>query len=51
GSAMVNGGLFYGADSPYGGYKASGVGRQNGLEGFEQHLQTKAVGFADDVDD
>jgi aldehyde dehydrogenase (NAD+) len=51
GSAMVNGGLFYGADSPYGGYKASGVGRQNGIEGFEQHLQTKAVGYVDDPDD
>lgn len=47
GSMMVNGGLFYGADSPYGGYKSSGMGRQNGREGFEQHLQTKAVGYAD----
>jgi aldehyde dehydrogenase (NAD+) len=51
GSLMVNGGLFYGSDSPYGGYKASGVGRMNGIEGFEQHLQTKAVGFTDGVDD
>ncbi|KLO28743.1 aldehyde dehydrogenase [Mycolicibacter heraklionensis] len=45
GSMMVNGGLFYGADSPYGGYKMSGNGRQNGLEGFEQYLETKAVGY------
>lgn len=45
GSISVNGGVFYGADSPYGGYKLSGQGRQNGLEGFEQHLETKAVGF------
>lgn len=45
GSMMVNGGLFYGADSPYGGYKASGNGRQNGIEGFEQYLETKAVGY------
>ena len=44
GSLMVNGGMFYGADSPYGGYKMSGLGRQNGLEGFEQYLETKAVG-------
>ncbi|KJV03556.1 MULTISPECIES: aldehyde dehydrogenase family protein [Nocardiaceae] len=45
GSMSVNGGVFYGADSPYGGYKVSGQGRQNGLEGFEQHLETKAIGF------
>jgi aldehyde dehydrogenase (NAD+) len=45
GSIGINGGLWYGADSPYGGYKSSGVGRQNGLEGFEQYLETKAVGW------
>ena len=45
GSVNVNGGLFYGADSPYGGYKSSGLGRQCGLEGFEQHLETKAIGY------
>jgi aldehyde dehydrogenase (NAD+) len=45
GTINVNGGLFYGADAPYGGYKASGVGRQNGIEGFEQHLETQVVGY------
>lgn len=45
GSVIVNGGMFYGADAPYGGYKASGVGRQNGTEGFEQYLETKTVGY------
>jgi aldehyde dehydrogenase (NAD+) len=45
GSFNVNGGLFYGADAPYGGYKISGIGRQNGIEGFEQHLETKTVGY------
>ena len=45
GSMNVNGGLFYGADAPYGGYKTSGLGRQNGLEGFEQHLETKTIGY------
>lgn len=35
--------LGYAADLPFGGYKSSGIGRQNGLEGFEQHLETKAV--------
>ena len=46
GSIGINGGVWYGADSPYGGYKASGIGRQNGLEGFEQYLETKAVAWA-----
>ncbi len=41
GTASVNGGVWYGADSPFGGFKASGVGRQNGIEGFEQYTQTK----------
>jgi aldehyde dehydrogenase (NAD+) len=45
GSIGINGGLWYGADSPYGGYKASGIGRQNGLEGFEQYVETKAVAW------
>ena len=45
GSIGVNGGLWYGADSPYGGYKASGIGRQSGLEGFEQNLETKAIAW------
>ncbi|WP_319453379.1 MULTISPECIES: aldehyde dehydrogenase family protein [unclassified Mycobacterium] len=45
GSVNVNNGLFYGADAPYGGYKTSGVGRQNGIEGFEQHLETKVIGY------
>jgi aldehyde dehydrogenase (NAD+) len=42
GTASVNGGSWYGADSPFGGYKASGIGRQNGVEGFEQYTETKA---------
>jgi aldehyde dehydrogenase (NAD+) len=43
GSFGVNGGMFYGADAPFGGYKNSGVGRQCGIEGFEQHLETKTI--------
>ena len=43
GTASVNGGVWYGADSPFGGYKASGIGRQNGLEGFEQYTETKTL--------
>lgn len=31
--------------SPYGGYKDSGLGRENGREGLEEYLQTKSVWF------
>jgi aldehyde dehydrogenase (NAD+) len=41
GTVSVNGGVWYGADAPFGGYKASGIGRQNGVEGFEQYTETK----------
>jgi aldehyde dehydrogenase (NAD+) len=43
GTVGVNGGIYYSAGSPFGGYKASGLGRQNGLEGFEQYLETKTI--------
>ncbi|MFE4963840.1 aldehyde dehydrogenase family protein [Streptomyces sp. NPDC056660] len=45
GTMNVNGGLFYGPDAPFGGYKQSGLGRQNGLEGLEGYLETKTIGF------
>jgi aldehyde dehydrogenase (NAD+) len=45
GTVSVNGGNWGGVDAPYGGYKQSGIGRQNGIEGFEQHLDTKVVGL------
>jgi aldehyde dehydrogenase (NAD+) len=46
GTISLNGGGQYGADAPFGGYKASGVGRQNGIEGFQQYTEVKtyAVG-------
>jgi aldehyde dehydrogenase (NAD+) len=47
GSMSVNGGVWYSADSPYGGYKNSGIGRQNGIEGFEMYLETKALAVID----
>lgn len=43
GSFGVNGGMFYGADAPFGGYKNSGLGRQCGIEGFQQYLETKTI--------
>jgi aldehyde dehydrogenase (NAD+) len=45
GAMSVNGGDFYQADMPYGGYKYSGVGRQNGIAGFDQYLETKALAW------
>ena len=40
-------------NSPFGGYKASGIGRQNGIEAIDQYLQTKSVWceLSDDVQD
>ncbi|MGW0045466.1 aldehyde dehydrogenase family protein [Rhodococcus sp. NPDC003348] len=45
GSFGVNGGMFYGADAPFGGYKNSGLGRQCGIEGFAQYTETKTIGW------
>jgi aldehyde dehydrogenase (NAD+) len=45
GSIGVNGGSWYAADMPYGGYKTSGIGRQNGIEGFNQYLETKIIAW------
>jgi aldehyde dehydrogenase (NAD+) len=41
----VNGTVGYGADVPFGGYKASGVGRQNGVAGFDQYTELKSVAY------
>jgi acyl-CoA reductase-like NAD-dependent aldehyde dehydrogenase len=43
GSIGLNGTAAYGAEVPFGGYKASGIGRQNGVAGFEQYLEVKSV--------
>jgi aldehyde dehydrogenase (NAD+) len=43
GTVNVNGGNFYGADAPFGGYRQSGIGREMGVEGFEEYLETKTV--------
>jgi aldehyde dehydrogenase (NAD+) len=41
----LNGTAGYGADTPFGGYKASGVGRQNGIAGFDQYTEIKSVAY------
>jgi len=43
GTLSVNGGVWYAADAPFGGYKQSGVGREMGVPGFEEYLETKLV--------
>ncbi len=42
GTMSVNGGVWYGPDVPFGGFKHSGVGREMGRAGFEEHLESKA---------
>ncbi|WP_204806434.1 aldehyde dehydrogenase [Mycobacterium riyadhense] len=46
GTVNVNGGVWYSADAPFGGYKQSGNGREMGLAGFEEYLETKLVAVA-----
>ncbi|MHA3019273.1 aldehyde dehydrogenase [Mycobacterium sp. BMJ-28] len=43
GTVNVNGGVWYSADAPFGGYKQSGVGREMGVAGFEEYLETKLI--------
>ncbi len=45
GTLGINGGIWYGADAPFGGYKQSGIGRQCGIEGLEIFTETKTVGW------
>ena len=45
GTLSVNGGMWFAPDTPFGGYKQSGLGREHGLEGFEEYLQTKTMGL------
>jgi aldehyde dehydrogenase (NAD+) len=45
GTLSVNGGMSITGDLPFGGYKQSGMGREWGLEGIEEFLETKALGI------
>ena len=43
GTVSVNGGLWYGPDSPFGGYKQSGIGREMGEPGLLEYLELKTI--------
>ncbi len=45
GTISLNGAAPVAADVPFGGYKDSGVGRQNGTTGFSQYLEVKSVAW------
>ncbi|MBB3043497.1 aldehyde dehydrogenase [Nocardioides soli] len=43
GTIAVNGGVWFSPDAPFGGYKQSGIGREMGVAGFEEYLETKTI--------
>jgi aldehyde dehydrogenase (NAD+) len=43
GTLSINGAQWFDVDTPFGGYGQSGVGRENGVAGFEEYLETKIV--------
>jgi aldehyde dehydrogenase (NAD+) len=45
GTFSVNGGMCIAGDIPFGGYKASGMGREWGVEGIEEMLETKLIAW------
>ncbi|MCW2816746.1 MAG: aldehyde dehydrogenase [Nocardioides sp.] len=45
GTLAVNGGVWFSPDAPFGGYKQSGIGREMGVAGFEEYLETKTMAF------
>jgi acyl-CoA reductase-like NAD-dependent aldehyde dehydrogenase len=43
GTLSVNGGVYYGPDAPFGGYKQSGIGREMGAAGLNEFLELKTL--------
>ena len=43
GTIAVNGAQWFDVESPFGGYKQSGLGRENGLHAVDEYLEEKAV--------
>lgn len=48
GTLSVNGGMWFHVDTPFGGYKQSGIGRENGRLGYEEYLETKVIALPAD---
>ncbi|RAY16905.1 aldehyde dehydrogenase [Actinomadura craniellae] len=45
GTVSVNGAQWFDVESPFGGYKQSGLGREWGTEGLEDFLEVKTISF------
>jgi aldehyde dehydrogenase (NAD+) len=45
GTVAINGALWLGPDTPVGGYRQSGLGREHGVAGFEEFLEIKSLGL------
>jgi aldehyde dehydrogenase (NAD+) len=45
GTVAINNALWLAPDTPVGGYRRSGFGREHGVEGFEEFLEVKAIGL------
>ncbi len=43
GTLSVNGGMWFDVDTPFGEYRQSALGRENGVQGFEEYLETKVI--------
>jgi aldehyde dehydrogenase (NAD+) len=43
GTIGVNGAQWFHPDTPFGGYRQSGLGRENGQQGFEEYLETRVI--------
>lgn len=46
GTMAINGANPFNLDLPFGGYRQSGLGREFGVPGFEEFLETKSVAYA-----
>jgi acyl-CoA reductase-like NAD-dependent aldehyde dehydrogenase len=41
GTFSINGGNYFSPDAPFGGFKQSGIGRESGVAGLEEFLESK----------